>query len=131
MIDPENEVFTRVATVLRSNFPGINVSGEYVNAPSSFPHVSVIQSDNFVDKRYTSDTSEMSNLMFEANVYSNDAAKKKSECKKIMNVIDGVFRSMNFRRTSLTPVPNLENATIYRLVARYSGKTDGKYFYRS
>ena len=131
MIDPENEVYTRVATVLRTEFSGINVSGEYVNAPSSFPHVSITQSDNHVDKGNTSDTSEMVNVMFEVNVYSNDKNTRKSECKKIMKTIDGVFFGMNFRRTALTPVPNMENATIYRLVARYSGKTDGKNFYRS
>lgn len=131
MIDCENEVYTRIATVLRGEFSGIDISGVYVNAPSSFPHVSVTQSDNYVAKENTTDTAEMVEVMFEINVYSNNNTTKKSECKKIMKVIDGVFFSMNFRRMSLTPVPNLENATIYRLVARYRAKTDGKFFYRS
>ena len=30
MNDCENEVYTRVATVLREQFTGINLSGEYV-----------------------------------------------------------------------------------------------------
>lgn len=131
MIDPENEVYTRIATALRDEFSGINISGEYVNAPSSFPHVSITQSDNRVVKENTTDTSEMAFVMFEVNVYSNNKNTRKSECKRIMNVIDGVFFGMNFRRMSLTPVPNMENATIYRLVGRYTAKTDGKYFYRS
>ena len=46
MIDCENEVYTRIARVLREKFPGINIAGEYVKAPSSFPHVSITQSDN-------------------------------------------------------------------------------------
>ena len=131
MIDPENEVYTRIATALRDEFSGINISGEYVNAPSSFPHVSITQSDNRIAKENTTDTSEMAFVMFEVNVYSNSKNTRKSECKKIMNVIDSIFFGMNFRRIALTPVPNMENATIYRLVARYTGKTDGKYFYRS
>jgi len=45
-------------------------------------------------------------------------------------VIDSLLYSMNFRRLSLNPVPNMENASIYRLVARYRVATDGKYFYR-
>lgn len=131
MIDPENEVYTKVATVLRTEFQGINLSGEYVNAPSSFPHVSFVLSDNTVVKRYTDDTHEMAHVMFEVNVYSNKGNGKKTECKKIMKKIDDVMFSINFRRTAYTPVPNMENASIYRLTARYEANTDGKYFYRS
>lgn len=131
MIDPESEVYTKVAQTLRAEFSGINISSEYVNAPSSFPHVSFTLSDNVVVKRYTTDTSEMAQVMFEVNVYSNKSSGKKSECKKIMKKIDEVMFSINFRRTAYTPVPNMENTSIYRLVARYEGWTDGKKFYRS
>lgn len=131
MIDCENEVYTRIATILRSNFDEINISGVYENAPSSFPHVSITLSDNFVVKENTTDATEIVEVMFEVNVYSNNKTTKKTECKKIMKVIDEAFFRMNFRRISMTPVPNMENATIYRLTARYRGKTDGTYFYRS
>ena len=47
-----------------------------------------------------------------------------------MKVIDEVLFRMNFRRIVLTPVPNMEDATIYRLTARYRVATDGKNFYR-
>ena len=43
MIDCENEVFTRVADGLRDAFPDVNVTSEYVRAPTSFPHVSVVR----------------------------------------------------------------------------------------
>lgn len=130
MIDCENEVYTRVATVLRENFPGIDIAGEYVNAPSSFPHVSITQSDNAVISGRMTGSAEMAQVMFEVNVYSNKAEGKKTECKSIMNVIDKTLFSMNFKRMALTPVPNWEDATIYRLVARYRVATDGKHFYR-
>lgn len=130
MIDCENEVYTRVATVLRENFPGIDIAGEYVNAPSSFPHVSITQSDNAVISGRMTGSAEMAQVMFEVNVYSNKAEGKKTECKSIMNVIDKTLFSMNFKRMALTPVPNMEDATIYRLVARYRVATDGKHFYR-
>jgi len=131
MIDCENEVYTKVATALRAEFSGINISGEYQNTPSAFPHVCFTQSDNAVVKRYTDDNHEMAHVMFEVNVYSNKASGKKTECKKIMKSIDAVMFSINFRRTALTPVPNMENASIYRLTARYEGLSDGKFFYRS
>lgn len=130
MIDCENEVYTRIAKVLRGKFPGINTAGEYVKAPSSFPHVSITQSDNSVVSEKMTGSAEMAQVMFEINVYSNKTEGKKSECKAIMKVIDDVLFKMNFKRLALTPVPNLEDATIYRMVARYRAATDGQYFYR-
>lgn len=130
MIDCENEVYTRVVTVLREKFPGIDLTGDYTKAPSSFPHVSITQSDNAVIAERTTGTKEMAQVMFEVNVYSNLQPGKKTECKKIMKVIDEVLFRMNFRRIVLTPVPNMEDATIYRLTARYRAATDGKNFYR-
>lgn len=68
--------------------------------------------------------------MFEINVYSNKAEGKKTECKKIIKEINDALYSMNFRRTAMTPVPNMEDATIYRITARFRVATDGKHFYR-
>ena len=130
MIDCENEVYTRIARVLRDKFPGINIAGEYVNAPSSFPHVSITQSDNSVVPEQMTGSAEMAQVMFEINIYSNKADGRKTECKAIAKVIDDVMFRMNFKRMALTPIPNMEDATIYRIVARYRAMTDGKYFYR-
>lgn len=130
MIDCENEVYTRIARVLRDKFPGINIAGEYVNAPSSFPHVSITQSDNSVVSEQMTGSAEMAQVMFEINIYSNKADGRKTECKSIAKVIDDVMFRMNFKRMALTPIPNMEDATIYRIVARYRAMTDGKYFYR-
>lgn len=130
MIDCENEVYTRVATVLREKFPGIDIAGDYVKAPSSFPHVSITQSDNAVISGRMTGSAEMAQVMFEVNVYSNKAEGKKTECKKIIKEINDVLYSMNFRRTAMTPVPNMEDATIYRITARFRVATDGKHFYR-
>lgn len=130
MIDCENEVYTRIAEVLRDKFPGINLSGEYINAPSVFPHVSITQSDNSVIPDKTTGTAEMAQVMFEVNVYSNKTSGKKTECKAIVKQIDKILFSMNFRRMAMTPVPNMEDATIYRIVARYRVATDGENFYR-
>ena len=130
MIDCENEVYTRIARVLRDKFPGINIAGEYVNAPSSFPHVSITQRDNSVVSEQMTGSAEMAQVMFEINIYSNKADGRKTECKSIAKVIDDVMFKMNFKRMALTPIPNMEDATIYRIVARYRVMTDGKYFYR-
>ena len=132
MIDCENEVYTRIATLLRKRFPGIDISSEYVNSPSSFPHVSIVQSDCYPvpGKQDTSLKDNMEVVRFDIDIYSNKTEGKKTECKTIAKAIDDLLYSMNFTRASMTPVPNMEDSTIYRIVARYRVATDGKYFYR-
>ena len=132
MIDCENEVYTRIATLLRKRFPGIDISSEYVNSAPSFPHVSIVQSDCYPvpGKQDTSLKDNMEVVRFDIDIYSNKTEGKKTECKTIAKAIDDLLYSMNFTRTAMTPVPNMEDATIYRIVARYRVATDGKYFYR-
>lgn len=132
MIDVESKVYTPIAVALRDAFSGIFVSGEYVKAPSSFPYVSLVEMDNYTsaDRLDTADEERFSTLMYEVNVYSNKTSGKKSECKKIIGFIDDLMYKMNFKRLSLAPVPNMDDATIYRMTARYRVETDGENFYR-
>lgn len=132
MIDVENQIYTPIAEALREAFPGIDTSGEYVKAPSAFPHVSIVEQDNYPTLTHlsTSDSEEFVTIMYEVNVYSNKSSGKKAQCRSIMKVIDDLMYRRNFTRISLSPVPNLENATIYRLVARYRAETDGVNLYR-
>ena len=132
MIDVENQIYTPIAEALREAFPGIDTSGEYVKAPSAFPHVSIAEQDNYPTLAHlsTSDTEKYATIMYEVNVYSNKSSGKKAQCRSIMKVIDDLMYRRNFTRISLSPVPNLENATIYRLVARYRAETDGVNLYR-
>lgn len=132
MIDVESKVYTPIAVALRDAFSGIFVSGEYVKAPSSFPHVSLVEMDNYTsaDRLDTADEERFSTLMYEVNVYSNKTSGKKSECKKIIGFIDDLMYKMNFKRLSLAPVPNMDDAIIYRMTARYRVETDGENFYR-
>ena len=121
MIDIENELFTKVATALRAQFSGIFVTGEYVKAPSSFPRVMFMEMDNTPYRR-TQTQADMANhatVMYEVNVYSNKTKGKKTECKAIIKVIDDMMLSLGFDRPFLNPIPNLEDATIYRMTARY------------
>lgn len=122
MIDIENEVFSRIATRLRNEFNPISVYGEYVKSPASFPAVSIEEKANSVYQR-TQDGANVENhalVMYEVNVYSNMQVGKKSQCKAIFKVIDDEFKQMGFTRTLSESIPNLENATIYRMIGRYS-----------
>ena len=132
MIDIESAVFTPVAKALRDAFPGISVSSTYVHAPKSFPHVSLVEQDNYpTGERLDNGPEEtFATVMYEVNVYSDKATGKKGHCRKMMMVIDRVLYGLNFKRLNMNPVPNMEDANIYRLTARYRAETDGTTLYR-
>lgn len=121
MIDIENLVFNTVATALRSEFAGIYVAGEYVDAPSSFPAVTLTESSNTIVQRMrTAGAIENGvSVMYELNVYSNKKSGKKAEAKAILAAADRQLLDMGFTRTFSNPVPNVRDATIYRITARY------------
>ena len=121
MIDIEYEVFDRVAKRVREQFPNIFITGEYVKSPSSFPAASVVEMDNSIRESTVDSGSNENhiNVMYEVNVYSNKTAAKKTECKKILALIDMEMVAMGFVRSTLTPVPNEYDSTIYRMVGRY------------
>lgn len=80
MIDVESQIYTPIAVALRETFPGIDVSGEYVKAPSAFPHVSIVEQDNYptLEHLSTSDKEQFATLMYEVNVYSNNRPVRKA-----------------------------------------------------
>ena len=132
MNDIETSVFSPIATTLRTEYPGVSVTGEYVREPSKFPHVSIVESDNYVstNRRDTASRERYSTVMYEVNVYSDLQSGKKAECRKILNTIDEMMYGMNFTRIAMTPVPNMQNSSVYRLTARYRAETDGTNLYR-
>ena len=122
MIDIENDIFNTVATVVREKYPEVYMVGEYVKTPPKFPFISLVEMDNQSYQR-TEDSGSSENhasVMYEVNVYSNKTVGKKSECKAIAAVIDEQMLALGFARTMLQPIPNLDDATIYRMVGRYS-----------
>ena len=122
MIDIENEVFNTVANALRVVYPDISIYGEYVETPSVFPAVTLVEDDNSEiegNKTLTREPELASQLMYTANAYSNLKTGKKEQAKAIMNIIDEQMRNMGFIRTMRSQLPNVDR-TIYRVTARYT-----------
>jgi hypothetical protein len=134
MIDIESQVFDRVAKRVREQFPDIFMVGEYVSSPPSFPAASLVEMDNSIRETTIDSGSNENhaNVMYEVNVYSNKTAGKKSECREILALIDEEMTAMGFVRSTLTPVPNEYDSTIYRMVGRYRAavSTDHKIYRR-
>lgn len=122
MIDIENYVYTQLHNAIKENFPKANISSQYVQAPTSFPHIAIIEEDNYVNQATMSTTDKEHSVyvMYSVNVYVNDIKGKKNTAKEIANLIDDTFQKLRFRRTVKTQVPNMDNG-IYRIVMRFNG----------
>lgn len=121
MIDMETEIFSEISGKVREKYPKIHMVGEYVKSPPSFPCVSLIEEDNSTYSKTLTQEGEDNHavVMYELNVYSNKSTGKKAECKEIAGFIDNILLGLNFSRTMLKPVPNQDDATIYRMLGRY------------
>jgi hypothetical protein len=122
MIDVENEIFSKVAESVRTAYPTVFMSGEYVRTPPKFPFVSLVEMSNTAYDRTQSSggLENHASLMYEVNIYSNKKSGKKSECKAIAILIDNEMATLGFSRTMLQPIPNMDDATIYRMTGRYT-----------
>ena len=121
MIDIFNELFTLVANTLTTYDNTISLSSVYTNMPSDYPFVSVEEIEDSVYEQ-GSDCCEIENFAtkdYEINIYTKNP-NKKSKGDSIAQVIDTLFKSKGFVRTSKN-VFQSENETIYRIIIRYSG----------
>lgn len=134
MVNIENEIYTLVKNAILSAFPEVEISGVYMPVVSKFPAIQFVEQNNnvYAQGRDSARVENFARVMYEVNVYSNNQTSKKTECKKIMNIIDEVMASYGFERTMLNPMPNLNDATIFRLTARYQAVVSrDKTIYRS
>lgn len=125
----ENQVFTKVKTAVTTTYSNALVTGVYTPTPSKFPCVYIEESDNYSATVGSSGKELATAVMYEVNVFSNNASGKKNECKAIIQIIDGVLTGMGFERTMCQPIPN-EDTTIYRMTARYSASISNGTIYR-
>lgn len=121
MINVENQIFTQICDAVIAEYPNAFVTGVFVPVPPSFPCIYFTMTDSAY-YRNSIDSGSMENhdaVEFEVEIYSNLASGKKAECYSIAEIIDGVMSSLNFTRMGLMPIPNIADATIYRLKGRY------------
>lgn len=118
----ENDIFTLVATRLRTELGASNIyiTGEYNAVPPKFPCVYLYEADNFNAGGDSCRAEVITGVMYEVQIYSNLTNGKKSECKKIAQIIDSVLSPLGFTRTMLQQIPNMQDATIFRMIARYT-----------
>lgn len=121
MIDVESQVFQKCADAFRAAYPNGYIAGEYVPQPPKFPAVSVVEMGNNVLERGidSGDIENFADVMYQVDVYSNLNKGKKAQAKAIVALIDEQFVHLGFTRSFLNPIQNFNDATIYRMTARY------------
>lgn len=125
MIDPEFAVFDAVSDEVKLMYPDLYMTGDLSFTPSKFPAVSIVEKNNSVMQNMRTNNIENAvSLMYEVNVYSNKVGYSKMEAKEILSVVDAAFTRIGFTRTFSNPVQNLEDKTVFRIVARYEANMD-------
>jgi len=121
VIDIENIVVNAVATALSTyttEYPDLNVQSMYVDAPSKFPCVSVVEVNNSTyQPSHTELQEEHALITYDVNVYTNDPSLK-TTAKALAEVVDTTMQNLKFTKTMSGQTPNIDR-TIYRYTMRY------------
>ena len=121
MIDKESEVFQAVSSALRAKYKSIYIIGtEITDAPPKFPAVSLVQTNNTVQARFST-FDYLENVVgeeYKAEVYSNLEKGKEAQTKEITSTISDIMASLGYERTFCEMVPNMD-PTISRRMSRY------------
>ena len=120
MIDIENLVFDTVYSQLHQTYPNANITAGYDEQNAIFPAVVVRETNNqpYRDSATDACSENHARVTFEIEVYSDKENTARSECKELLNAVDGIMQGMKFRRIHKNRPINIDR-TVYRQYARY------------
>lgn len=126
MIDFQNEIFSAVATDVRSSHDGVTVIGEYTRRPSKLPAVALDEIENVTVGELVDSSNEekYAGVGYRLQVFSNKVGGKKAEARAIFATADKVICGMGFRRVSYSTTPEIYDSTIYSIMATYEAIVD-------
>ena len=128
IFDIETFVYAKVSEDVKAFNNDVYTTGEYIDSPAKFPAVSVIEMSNSVlEKMSTTNIENAASVMYEVNIYTNRIGYRKSDAKDILQVVDNAMNELGFVRIMAQPTPNIADATIYRITARYRGVVAPEY----
>ncbi len=114
--------FRSARTLFVRHIPTVTSLANTFHSRPSFPLFRWLEMDNSVDNRAidNGDIENAVNVMYQVDVYSNLNTGKKAQTKAIIALLDEVLAGYRFVRTFCNPVQNFNDATIYRMTARYT-----------
>lgn len=118
MIDIENLVIDRIDTAVKAVFGTATVYGTSVEAPESFPCVTIQETDNatVTASQDIALLEHHARVNYQIDIYSTAG---KSQAKQILDIVDTTMQTMKFTRTMCGRTPNIDR-TIYRITIRYT-----------
>jgi len=126
-------LYTEIAGELRTAYPGIFVTQEWVDIPAQFPCVSFMEADNYVDRTMMDNTLKENGtyITLTVTVFSNKQNGKRFECIEKISFIDDLLRVKNATRIGRAESYRDSEKKIYMMTARYrlrcSENADGSY----
>jgi len=124
MIDYSNEIFTALAEPLMEAFPNIEVKGEFVETPASFPCVSIEETANTPLHLDSNSTAKYALVRYRVQVFSNSPNGKRAEARRIFGALDTLMQQLNLMCKSMTTTPSVYHASIYQITATFEGTVD-------
>ena len=99
---------------------------EYDRNSTKFPYVTISEKGNAFADKELDNQEKHSSLVFDINIYDN--SKNRMEiCSELALIINFYMSEvMGFTRFMSEPIPNLMDATIYRIFQRYDGFIDNE-----
>ena len=122
----EQEIQTMTFTAVRAVYTDCTITNATIAAPSKFPCLGVVLSDNGTTQsmRDSSGEDNYHDITLRVDVWSNQVNGKQAEAEGIMNIVRGALLSHNFRQVSCRPTSDINNATVYRLTAEFTATVD-------
>ena len=124
MIDFSNEIFSAVATDLRSVYKEIKVVGEYVSAPTSFPTVTIDETGNVPVHLDSTVNNKYARVTYRVQVFSNLKSGKRGQAREIYSRVDEKLQSMGLYAVTYTTTPAIYNSEVYCITATYEAVID-------
>ena len=123
MIDYSNEIFSAVATDLRSAYKGIKVVGEYVASPTAFPTVTIDEIQNIPTHMDSSDQPKYAEVVYRIQVFCNGSGKR-AKAREIYGAVAKQLSIMGLVGVTYTTTPAIYNSEVYCITGTFRGVID-------
>ena len=123
MIDYSNEIFSAVATDLRSAYEGIRVVGEYVASPSLFPTVTIDEIQNTPVHLDSAEQPKYASVVYRAQIFCNGTGKR-AKAREIYGTVAKRLSSIGLVGVTYTTTPAIYNSEVYCITGTFRGVMD-------
>ena len=123
MIDYSNEVFSAVATDLRSAYSEIKVVGEYVHTPTMFPTVTIDETQNLPVHLDSAGLPKYAEVVYRVQVFCNGTGKR-AKAREIYGTVFERLSLMGLVGVTYSTTPAIYNSEVYCITGTFRGVLD-------